>query len=347
MPYSVRKFRVLQDGPALLAIWRQGVERPTPERFNALYCERAPVTVTTWLLLHRQGNLEQVAGSLSLLKREFRFHDSMISVGINIDMVVGKEHRTLGPALLLLKTLMDEYAASGCEMLMAMPNILSAPVFQRAGYVVLGDSFRYGKILRSREKMRKIVGSSVSGLLSILIDLLVAAISLEYPLRVVYRIFGVTSTDVAFEEYAPADGPVRRRDGQQRTRSWLHWRYGLISAPGMRVCAVERRGKLVGTIIYHRNGVEALIDDIFSVGSGINAMAVLLSVFIGRMRSSGAHSISVRHYGSSSERWLFYLFGFIRREKRTLFGRSKNIRLMESFSDQQMKFSMYDGDLDL
>ena len=101
--YSLKMFEFPGDRGILLDLWYNNLAKPSNERFESMYGKNEHVPIHTWLL-HYNG--ETVVGCASLAKHNFIIREQSVVVGINIDMIVVKRHRTLGPASILLKTLL-------------------------------------------------------------------------------------------------------------------------------------------------------------------------------------------------------------------------------------------------
>src|SRR3989339_881502 len=125
MSYTVRLLDPTQDRDGLLALWSANIKTPSTARYDAIYRDNVVFPIRTSLVYHSDEMLP--VGSCSLFFRLLRCGKTDHLIGINFDMMVNRKHRTLGPALMVLKALMKE-SVPGCAMLLAMPNRMSQPI---------------------------------------------------------------------------------------------------------------------------------------------------------------------------------------------------------------------------
>ena len=106
MAYSIKRYNRQKDKEGLIGLWQNGLNEPSLQRYEWLYEYNNEELINTWLLFHDQE--KEPVGCASLLTRDFLGKKSTIKVGINCDMIIAQKHRTLGPAVMLLKTILKE-----------------------------------------------------------------------------------------------------------------------------------------------------------------------------------------------------------------------------------------------
>ena len=129
--YSIKKFDLVTDRQDLLSLWQRNLPSVSTERFSWLYDRDDSYAMSTWILLYKGI----VCGSISVLFRKMiEFQGGNVSFGFFCDFMVDEKHRTLLPALQLLKFAISECSSKKVDFLLALPNKNAAPVFNRAGF---------------------------------------------------------------------------------------------------------------------------------------------------------------------------------------------------------------------
>ncbi|MBK7077879.1 MAG: hypothetical protein IPH44_37005 [Myxococcales bacterium] len=119
------------------------LESHPADKFGWLYAE-APVVPATVFVLRADG---AAVGTAGVGVRRFQLGADVGEAGLLADLAVDKAHRSVGPALALVragKAFVDEAFA----LAYGFPNKLAEGVFKRAGYQPLGTIGRYAMPLR-------------------------------------------------------------------------------------------------------------------------------------------------------------------------------------------------------
>ena len=151
MAYQTRAFNMEEDKGKLSILWQEKSEKNLQRRFDYMCGSRANRQVKTSLLFDEKS--QETVGCLSLFTHTMRVQNKNFKLGVNCDMFVKKEHRLLGPAVILLKSLIKSAQEEGYQALLAMPNKMSAPVFQRVGYARIGELYRWVKVIDFEDKL--------------------------------------------------------------------------------------------------------------------------------------------------------------------------------------------------
>jgi len=175
--YRVRRARLDLDRQAIVDIWRGNLGDPerADHKFEWFY-EQSPTGAPLTLVLEWSGaEHEKTPGPVGVAaagRRQLRLADQVMDSGVLVDMAVVPQHRSLYPALLLQKTLLE----SGMEsfrVLYGFPNRKAAAVFRRAGYELIGPMSRYVHVVRSRSYLAKKLPGWAAALAGSVVDLLV------------------------------------------------------------------------------------------------------------------------------------------------------------------------------
>ena len=346
MGYTTRKFNFEQDSEDLFCLWNEILKYPGSQRMVNMFTENSYGKSAAWLIFY--NGVENPVGSVAVFPCKAILNGKQILLGVNCDMLILKKHRTLGPALMVLKALIkgcDEY---GYQALLAMPNEKSQPVFKRVGYKKIGTAYRWSKVLKSKDKIsaiikwrfpRKAVASFV--------DLVLKFASIDPWIK--FRYFnlwknsiekGVTIEQVLIPKNPAVENILKK------SPEYLKWRYATGLCQGdPEIFALYCKEQLLGYVIYTLDDKEVIVQEFFLPGSD-SGIHVLLSKFIKKMYGQKHSAISILHYGPEHFEKMLKQHGFMKREGRDVFVNifePKNSDFFASLSN----VSWFEGDLDL
>jgi len=185
----------------------------------------------TWLLKAREGLTPVGTGSVVLRRMSIR--GSIGLAGRASLLAVDPAHRTLGPALLLERQLAAFAGEARLSAVFAVAPPATVPVFERCGYVRLGDYLRYAKPIDLTPHVTRLTGVRAGAR--------VIAAPANAALRLVSRdswagtgggvIAPVTAFDARFDELwnrAAANWGFTTA----RTSSFLAWRFADAPSAG-------------------------------------------------------------------------------------------------------------------
>lgn len=222
-PYQLLPDALPAHRAALLALWSAhsalGVRADAK---LALAYDANPFGPGHCLLLHR-GDPGQPVGALGLHRR--RYHDGAQrrDALVLADFVVDPLHRTLGPALSLMRGALD-VALGEAPWVLGVPNPASRAVLRRAGLDEVTALSRRGKLLRSAYGLKRhgLTGAPAA-----------VTAPLDGALRAVDRVLGRPARwrwrDTAFSDPDLAEVWARRPAGLclgERSPEALCWRFG-------------------------------------------------------------------------------------------------------------------------
>jgi hypothetical protein len=302
--------------PELCALWRDNLALAcTPEaHFDWLYRDAPDPAPTVFVLCAAAGGSDaaQIVGANGFSIRRFQLGAGVEDrAAVSGDLVVARAHRTLLPALRLIRAVRDHTAAE-YAFCYGFPNAKAEGVMARAGFHVLGKTTRYARVLRHASYLPSVAARAgaprrltaimrsaaplrrLGRALSPAIDVARLAGGLpeiaEAQRR--YRL-AWTAVDARFDElWARA-----RREYDvigARTAAVLRWRY-----PRAEVAALERRADraLVAYAVIERDPATraAHVRDVFGHKS---ALGPLFDLLLPAVWWAGAHSISIRLLGA-------------------------------------------------
>lgn len=151
--YVVRRERPQEVRTELEALWQRNlpIEQSAASKFEWLY-QAAPLHNQDVFLL-RGGSPEHAVGTAGVVVRELYVGSSsgarpeVLRAGVLADVAVDREHRTLGPAMRLVREA-RAWALEALDLTYGLPNPHAQGVVRRVGYSVLGPMTRYARALR-------------------------------------------------------------------------------------------------------------------------------------------------------------------------------------------------------
>jgi hypothetical protein len=349
MTYAIQQFHLRKDYAELLKLWQSVLKNSSPDRLNCMYNDNSYGQPVTWLVLHGSDLIP--VGGVSVFPCQMVIDGTKYTIGINCDMLMLKEHRTLGPIMMALKALVKGCTELGYQFLLAMPNKRSQPVFKRIGYQKIGTAYRWSKVLRCEDKLlrfvkyyflQKIIGRCVNSVLQYM--------SLELWVR--FRYFKMWNYGCVEKLTASKDiefaGSFYSASMLNKNSDFLKWRYSESLCQGNPVVfSLLCNQNLLGCVIYTCDGKEVIVQNVISDHNAVGAMGLLLSKFATNMRGQGYKSISMLHFGPAHFEKLLRRLGFLRREGRDLFVNNLLHQNKRDLASALEKVSWFEGDLDL
>ena len=311
MNYTVVEADLEKNRADILAVWERNLNAASEARYSWMYETQPGSAASAWLVKTPVGT---VVGSTGLLCRKMKVGDHLLVAGQAIDMVVDKQHRTAGPALMLQRAVTDSPDRRGISFLYGFPNNGSEKVLLRAGYQLLGPFERWTKPLRSEYKVKGFwKGTIPVKVISSLVDRAMKALSGESYIRKSRgtRIELRDSFDSRFDALWAIASKGFHIMGE-RTSDYLTWRFGRDLHRDYRVfCLSDGKNALLGYIVYQVSDAQISVADFCA--SDLDVLELLFVEFIRWLRSAQAASVSLRYLGSSKVTDRLKRIGFYKR----------------------------------
>ncbi|MGD8525414.1 MAG: hypothetical protein PVJ63_04140, partial [Thioalkalispiraceae bacterium] len=96
-------------------------------------------------LIKQDDKHAQYVGCVCMYERDFYVNNVEKRGCVFGDLVMNKEHRTVLPAMKMLKH-HTEYALNGCDFIYTLPNSKSNALFKRLDYIKIGTMPRYARV---------------------------------------------------------------------------------------------------------------------------------------------------------------------------------------------------------
>ena len=338
MKYYCRPFDPDEDRQIIENLWQRNLPKVPDLRFDWLYKDSYPATnVFSWLLF--KG--DSPCGSISIFTRDFKLEDEVISCGTFIDIIVDKSHRTLFPALSLVRAAVEGAQALGLDFLWAFPNEKAHPVFSRCGFKEIFQPARWSRIISFNSKIdpyvhnpvlkkfiSKIVSVGTTSVLSLM------NVSFSKNVDVVFHFLpGLSRYISCINNYLQ---PTLKD-------SFIQWRYEKNPIRTYRYYSVRTSSGEV-SIAYFIDSMIAIIDAIYY--SNVKLISIALHRFAGYLSELNMDAISLGATDIHLLNSQLKKAGFIRRySDRKLLGVELSAKGLFDAIDSHI--FMFDGDMDI
>jgi hypothetical protein len=133
----------------LCRLWRENLALPaSPERkFQWLYRDAPDAAAVVYVLEAIEGNRTSIVGTNGTALRRYWVAGRELRAAISCDLAVDRAHRSLLPALCLVRALRDD-GADRFDLVYGFPNAKAEGLLKRAGFTELGRARRWAKVLR-------------------------------------------------------------------------------------------------------------------------------------------------------------------------------------------------------
>ncbi len=324
--YVVRRCRPAEARGAVEQLWQRNLslEQSATSKFSWLY-EQAPHLPDSLFLLEAQagggaggeGAAPLPVGTAGVGIREIALGEHRLRAGLLADLAVDREHRTVAPALRLVREV-KAWALGELDLVYGFPNQHAQGVFKRVGYAPLGGIARYVRVLRHQAYFERIGAAELDRVPAPFRPLAQRVLTRECLSRRV----AAAAVDLAqlgrdagsltaarrrekltIGQHPPSgiDSLWRRTAGEHtllavRSQRMLHWRYP--AQRGRWWAAAHQGTRLDAYAIVDQLDDVAHVRDLFG---GRAAVAALLRQLVFEAYRRGASSISMRYLGDS---WL-------------------------------------------
>lgn len=318
--YNIQVADLDNDRLSILGLWEEGLGdlHACSTKYSWFYIDN-PVSRGKIYLL-KKGEEKIIVGVQGLSPREWYFGGNKEKIGLFADFVVDQNHRTLGPALILMKGVVEQ-GNKDYSLMYGFPNRKAEPVLKRAGYKKLGDIVRYVKILHSFRYLSERWPSFIARISSIAVDSLLWISDIAERTKINKKCVGKWENeyDERFEElWNSINKDVYAIS--MRKKSILNWRFSPNSGKQYETFTLNRKdnNKLEGYIIcYFQNNISFIMDFLASDQKG--SVSALLSNFTRELRKRGIDSISLEYLGDPEIINQIQEAGFHQRDSRSVF----------------------------
>lgn len=307
----------------MLALWRQVFSHSEQHPVKFDWCYAGETEGKGRLYLLDSSGQAQPIGVQGIVVRRWWLLGQAVDAGICADLVVDQQHRSIGPALMLVAGAMEqELQTHHLKLLYAFPNRKSEALYRRKAYPRLKDISRYAKPLRSQVWLRrKGIPRVLAASAGVLIDSFARLRQLPHGLRDgrCGRLASVTKFDARFDVLW-----ARVRDSRRpmaiRDAAFLQWRFGNHFARETQIMVMDiGQGQIDGYIVYtiHENRIAGILD--FLASDDNQVLTAMLRQFVAAMRQRAVDGISLEFCGPSAVDRCLRQLGFLVRESSPVF----------------------------
>jgi hypothetical protein len=148
--YSIKRLTCNEDKNSFLHFWSRFLEKEQSKVFDWLYAREGSEPVINLLIENKSGHC---VGCLMVIPRLLFIESKAHKIGICGVFIVDKQHRTLLPALSLVKEIKTLVDKGEFELIYGLPNDKATPVFKRGGFKQLGPFVRMTKPLSISKRL--------------------------------------------------------------------------------------------------------------------------------------------------------------------------------------------------
>lgn len=314
--YSLKEADLAVDQQQVVDTWALGLEGLVDDVARAKYRQsylENPAGVGVCLLLLEATSGKSV-GAQGLIPRVFHHGAQPLNAGVLADFVVAPDHRSLGPALTLMRSCIA-LSKRRFGFVYGTPNEKSRAILSRAGIRPWGALTRYTKLIRSRGYFDARLPAWLASPISGLADFTIACVDFARDRRSGKR-FRWSESD----KFGPEFEEVWRARSSHliisdRSPATLTWRFASDDADWQLSLAREcRSNKPVGYVVWQQiNGI-VMVSDFFCSDLERSAAALLRS-FVVHLRRFPVQRISLEFSGHHSVRDALIACGFAPREQ--------------------------------
>ena len=309
------------DGDAVVAIWRGnlGREEGLARKYDWFY-RRCPLGAPMLKLLRHEPSAAWV-GVAAIGRRRMLWQGREIRAGVLVDMAVAPQHRSLGPALMLQRDVLE----SGIErfdLLYGFPNRKAEAAVRRCGYAKLGEIVRYVRVLRYASYLRRRLPMVAARPLGWLLDTgdrildawrsrADAPVAAQWSDRVDPRM------DDLWHRSAHGTALLTVRD-----TTMLRWRFdeALVSFRYL-LLSESAGGPLLAWFACQASGPILQISDFWSIDAADGIAAALVAAVLRVARQEGYSAVSFQYAGTAARVRGWLAARFVERERRPVYGK--------------------------
>lgn len=280
-------------------------------RFDWLYCKNPFGKARVWVVCDSETG--KIIGLSAAFPRQVTRAGQNMPGHVLGDFCIHPDFRTLGPALALQRTTLEDLSREGSGFIFDFPSHAMLAIYKRLRIESATAMIRYAKPLRADRQIQKRIPNRLAA------RGLVAAANVA--LRV--RDAGLRRSDawtvaeetgLCGEEFTHASQRWGARRGicPVRTADYLNWRFLQHPQRHHRVLSARKGGELCGFLIYHLGREDAVIVDL--LGEADDVLKALLVETIEIARSHRVQTLSVPFLPSQAGRNLLEDCGFEPRE---------------------------------
>jgi len=348
--YNVEPFVPKEHAKRLTEIWAGSLTQLSDreqleERVRWLYESHPRGPTITQLCRHEESGA--IVGSGSALSRRLHRRGQVFPAALLGDLAVEPKHRTAGPAVKILRSVVERGREAGHDILYGLPNDKSAPIFKRLRFKEVGRTRTWRKPLRSAPVLgQRLPSPGLARLLAPIVDTGHRAYDWSTRLGDLRRYRSVVTprADETFDALWERL-PHPNLTGEKTARE-LNWRYAdFVTLPHafFRLYGGPDRRELIGFVAYFVVDGRVTVTDLFC--DYRRDLRLLLFSFCEQMRRQKHSSITVTYFGHRFVDEALTAQNFFLREGSLAFYVTGSVEGLATKDENT--WSMFEGDLDI
>jgi hypothetical protein len=152
MSYTIIPADCIEDKDSIIRFWNANNTKHLDEKYAWFYQANPDGIAKVWLVKHEESN--QTIGMGSLFPRRFQFGNQIVNAAVHGDFFIHSNHRSFGPALMLIRSIARSIVDSDYDFIYGFPNIKAEPIVKYAGYTRLGQTRKYTRLFKVDRLLR-------------------------------------------------------------------------------------------------------------------------------------------------------------------------------------------------
>jgi hypothetical protein len=295
MSYDVRPADLDADRADILRLWNGNLRDADTARYRWIYEHNPQGPIGCWVVT---DGAAAVAGVAAAFPRVIQGPSRHWRGGVASDFVVDAAHRSIGPALMLQRTL-----AASCigndqfDVLLGFANKAASAVQVRAQFTDLGPATDLRKVIRSAAALTRRYGM-FGRIAAPAVDSAMAFVERRsYISRGGVRCVEVSAFDARFDALWTRVAPGMPLTGR-RTSAYLNWRFRDHPHIRHRILVAEQIGTsaLKGYLVWYVRKDELIVADVLTDETPDTQLALIAQV-LKDARVLGVESVRLRYFG--------------------------------------------------
>jgi hypothetical protein len=301
MSYEIIKSDIRKDKDIIIDFWNKNNEKKLNDKFDWMYLSNPDGLASTWLIRHKDGS--ELVGMASVFPRRFRYRDKTFIAGIQGDFFIHSEHRSFGPALMLIRAILNSLVESNYDFLFGFPNKKADPIFKRAGYRNLGVTKKYVRLFDIRRLLseRTPIPGVLLGPISTVSNQL---LKLVYPDAWIFNLgrFAASISDTFdFDIQYLSEHYHQNYFTSYKTRDYLKWKYEQDPDDENKFFVIkDASNQVVGCIVFCIEDNRYIQMREILHTEGLITLSALLSIFFKQVKKLNCEYAYVQIYENSA-----------------------------------------------
>lgn len=302
MAYIVRPVLIREESASLTAFLSAHLSpEATGERYDWLYCRNPAGIARAWMA--RENGTDRIIGVSAAFPRKICCRGKEVPGYVLGDFCIHPDYRSLGPAMALQRRTIEDLSNDGVRFVFDFPSTSMQAIYKRLRIEPRESVIRFAKPLRADRQIQKRVSTGAAGAaLAVAANAALRlrdaglARSSEWTITASTTRCGEEFT-AAFHRWAPRMGTCAERSAE-----YLNWRFLEHPQRRYQILNARKQGNLCGYLIFHGEGEDATIVDLFAEKEEVSK--ALLTEAVASTRNQGFQTLSApllsSHWGGKT-----------------------------------------------